>query len=658
MRILIVDDKKEALYFLETLLKVQGHNITSASNGAQAFEQLKKKSYDLIISDILMPVIDGFELCRKVKSDESLRKIPFIIYTATYTGPKDQEYAIKIGADRFITKPCEPEDLIRAIEEVMVASKSEKIPSEPLLEEEKDIFKLYNERLIKKLEDKMVQLDQEINSRKELEKQLREAATFWQTIYDSMIDLVAYIEPNGTIRQCNQAFAKFVGLNSNDISGQKCYHLIHKTDSHVEDCPLIRSLKSGGRETRLMPVGGKTLYVVVDPIKSDDGKITGFVHITRDITELKKVEKGLTVKNRLLEAIVRSQSLIIEEKEPSEVFDYILKQFIDISESEYGFIGEVLYTAKGNPYLKTYALTNISWDDATRAFYEKNAPNGFEFYNLNTLFGEVLKTAQPVISNDPANDPRRGGLPDGHPPIHSFLGLPLMYGAQIIGMLGVANRPGGYSSELIEFLQPYLKTCPTIINTIRIEKERQIAIKTLAESETKLKNIVEHSTNLFYAHDINHVIQYVSPQIKDLLGYEVQEALIKKWTEFASDNPINEIAFQKTIRAIETGEPQSPYELELVHKSGKKIHVEVRERPVLENGRTVAIVGALHDITERKKAEEALRNSEAKYRNLHESMMDGFVYVDMDGFIKDCNKTIKRCSDIHLRNLRSSLMLF
>ncbi|NIQ00760.1 MAG: hypothetical protein GWM98_10490, partial [Nitrospinaceae bacterium] len=75
----------------------------------------------------------------------------------------------------------------------------------------------------------------------------------------------------------------------------------------------------------------------------------------------------------------------------------------------------------GHPYIKTIALTNISWNEKTQALYDQYAPLGFEFDNMNTLYGEVVQTERPVISNDPAHDPRSGGLPEGHPPLKSFL---------------------------------------------------------------------------------------------------------------------------------------------------------------------------------------------------------------------------------------------
>ncbi len=88
------------------------------------------------------------------------------------------------------------------------------------------------------------------------------------------------------------------------------------------------------------------------------------------------------------------------------------------------------------------------------------------------------------------------------------------------------------------------------------------------KSEEKLRSILENSSNVFYRHDINHNLTYISPQIKDVLGYNVEEAMVK-WTDFTSGNPMNHVGYELTMEAINTGEPQKPYVLELVHKSGK-----------------------------------------------------------------------------------------
>jgi PAS domain S-box-containing protein len=125
----------------------------------------------------------------------------------------------------------------------------------------------------------------------------------------------------------------------------------------------------------------------------------------------------------------------------------------------------------------------------------------------------------------------------------------------------------------------------------------------LKESERQLRFILENSTNLFYAHTTDHVLTFVSQQSKTILGYEPEELMIK-WAEISSDNPVNVTGFNNTMKAIETGEPQQTYELELIRKDGRQIMVEVREAPVVENGQTIAIVGALTDISARKQAEE------------------------------------------------------
>jgi len=160
MKILIVDDIKENLYLLETLLKASDYQVVTAKDGAEALGELKKDSIDMIISDILMPKMDGFQLCRECKKDDSLKKIPFVFYTATYTEKKDEEFALSLGAEKFIVKPQEPQAFLNILEEVIEEHKKGVLiaPKEPTKEEELYLAE-YNKRLIKKLEKKMLDLE-------------------------------------------------------------------------------------------------------------------------------------------------------------------------------------------------------------------------------------------------------------------------------------------------------------------------------------------------------------------------------------------------------------------------------------------------------------------------------------------------------------------
>ena len=130
-------------------------------------------------------------------------------------------------------------------------------------------------------------------------------------------------------------------------------------------------------------------------------------------------------------------------------------------------------------------------------------------------------------------------------------------------------------------------------------------------NQAKLKNIIESSTNLFYSHSVDGEMTFISPQATEVLGYELEE-LMSHWTNYITDNPINEKAIEYTRKAIETGKRQPTYELEMRRKDGRKLLVEAREAPVVENGKVVSIVGSLTDITDRKQAESELIKAKEK----------------------------------------------
>jgi phosphate/phosphite/phosphonate ABC transporter binding protein len=143
-------------------------------------------------------------------------------------------------------------------------------------------------------------------------------------------------------------------------------------------------------------------------------------------------------------------------------------------------------------------------------------------------------------------------------------------------------------------------------------EERRKAEEGLQESEKKLRTIIEHSNELFYLHDTEHVLTYVSPTSEEILGYTPEEMMIK-WTELATDNPINQKGIEIIEKIIKTGERQKPYLIELEKKDGTFVLLEIDESPIKDaNGKVVGISGAARDVTKQKQAEEERKKLEAQ----------------------------------------------
>lgn len=162
MKILIVEDDIDSRILLERALPRQGYSIESAANGVEALQKAVLSPPDLIISDIMMPEMDGFELCRRIKADERLRTIPFVFYTSTYIDQKDERLAIALGASRFLIKPMKMEKFFDIISEVIEKNRAEHLPVlDQLPADMTALDRMQVEVYARKLQEKVQELEKE-----------------------------------------------------------------------------------------------------------------------------------------------------------------------------------------------------------------------------------------------------------------------------------------------------------------------------------------------------------------------------------------------------------------------------------------------------------------------------------------------------------------
>ena len=193
-RVLIVDDKESTIYYLQALLTGHRYMVSSARNGAEALVQAQRSPPDIVISDLLMPVMDGYTFLRHWKADPKLNRTPFIIYTATYIEPEDEQLALRLGADAFITKPAEPDVLLAQLRALQnKATSNAYVPGKTAIGDEKELLRVYNQTLVRKLEEKTLQLsennrvlEQDIAKRKLVEASLRESERLFRELTETI----------------------------------------------------------------------------------------------------------------------------------------------------------------------------------------------------------------------------------------------------------------------------------------------------------------------------------------------------------------------------------------------------------------------------------------------------------------------------------------
>ncbi len=174
-RVLVVDDIEANRYLLRSLLEGHGYTVAEAIHGAEALDLARTAPPDLVVTDILMPEMDGFEFCRRWHEDGALRRIPFLVYTATFTEPEDERLALELGADRFLAKPQTAEVVLEEVRELLErvprsGDGEDPAPPGPVSD---SLLRKHNEALLRKLEKKVRDLETEVAERRRLETELQ-----------------------------------------------------------------------------------------------------------------------------------------------------------------------------------------------------------------------------------------------------------------------------------------------------------------------------------------------------------------------------------------------------------------------------------------------------------------------------------------------------
>ena len=211
-----------------------------------------------------------------------------------------------------------------------------------------------------------------------------------------------------------------------------------------------------------------------------------------DITSHRDAEQ-LRRQHRQLDIIQKVQGTFIANSDPYHFFRSFLPDILDLTNSEFGFIGEVVSDDNGQTVI-VYAVNGITWEDDIRRMYEEQAFCGLKLLKLDALCEHVIRTGKTFIINNPDNCSDGVCVPREHLRLMSFLGIPIHYGNALIGMIGLANRPGGYDETVIEHLGPVASTTVQLLAAVGREREREKNKKLLRQAILDAEKANKHKS--------------------------------------------------------------------------------------------------------------------------------------------------------------------
>ncbi len=460
--------------------------------------------------------------------------------------------------------------------------------------------------------------------RRKAAKILAESEKDLAAMFNAIPDSLLLVDPEGQVIAINSTATLRLGERPEEIVGRSIYGFL---PAHVADSRRLRmeqALCSGEPVLFEDQRDGRFFSNHLYPIRNVQGQVDRLFIFGQDITEHRSIQDALFRQKELLESISNVQDLFISGEEPGKVYQDMLQILVSATGSAYGFLDEALRDADGTPYKLSLAMSDISWDEGSRSLYQQLAERKLEFRNLDNLSGAPVLERRVVIANNAPAHPRYRGLPKGHPPLSSFLGIPLFFKGEVIGVAGVANRPGGYDMNLVRLLAPLTKTCAAMIWAGRLEKRRRQAVEALRQSEERYRCIAETANEGVWVLGADYRTTFVNRHMAEMLGLAPEQMLGRPRHDFmfAEDHADHEERMHWRSRGR-----AEIYERRFRHESGAEIWTIASATPLLdEHGRVTGSFAMFTDITERKAAEEELKAASQALRQALEEK-DAFFSI-------------------------------
>lgn len=455
-------------------------------------------------------------------------------------------------------------------------------------------------------------------------KQYIENFNKMKAIVSSSPNSLVLVDINGIIIECNPSASTLIGKSNEELVGSRYFQFLpletaQKCQANIEE--VILSSKSF---SCVISVNGFVYRQYLTPILDGLGSVKWIAIYNVDITELMNNQESLKNQHELSESVRKALELFISGKNSNTVYQELLKLLVTCSGSEYGFLDEVLYDENGKPYKLSLAMSDISWDKDSKELYNKLVARKLEFRNLDNLAGLPVLQGRTIIANDVENHPNYKGIPVGHPTLKKYMGIPLYFGQNLIGVAAVANSESDYTNELAEFISPLVKTCSVMIWANRLLNSDNEYLKTIEKSEEKYRQIVTTAQEGVWIIDNQANTTFVNDCLCQMLGYSENEMMGRSLFDFMDDSA--KIEAVKYFKKREEGISEK-HDFRFKRKDGTDLWVMLATNALSnENGEFVGALGMLMDITERKIYELQIEQSQLEI-SMHKERLEALLYL-------------------------------